>query len=65
MLRIVFFITQLIVLVGFAVWLSDNPGEIEINWLNYEIETHFSVFLIVTVLIFLVSGSFTMFLILF
>ena len=52
MLRIIFFITQLILLVSFAVWLSDNPGEIEINWLNYEIETHFSVFLIVIALIF-------------
>ena len=52
MLRILFFISQLIVLVGLAVWLSDNPGEIEINWLNYEIETHFSVFLIVIALIF-------------
>ena len=52
MLRIIFFITQLIVLVSFAVWLSDNPGEIEINWLNYEIETHFSVLLLLIALIF-------------
>ena len=52
MLRIIFFITQLILLVGFAVWLSDNPGQIEINWLDYEIETHFSVFLIVIAFIF-------------
>ena len=52
MLRIIFFITQLILLVSSAVWLSDNPGEIEINWLNYQIETHFSVFLIVIALIF-------------
>ena len=52
MLRIIFFITQLILLVSFAVWLSDNPGEIEINWLNYEIEPPFSVFRIVIALIF-------------
>jgi HemY protein len=47
MWRAVFYFIQVGVIVAAAVWLSDNPGKVEINWLGYRIETYFGVLLLV------------------
>jgi HemY protein len=47
MRRAVFYFIQVSVLVALAVWLSDHPGKVEINWLGYRIETYFGVLLLV------------------
>ena len=47
MWRAVFYFVQVAILVALAVWLSDNPGKVEINWLGYRIETYFGVLLLV------------------
>ncbi|MBH69005.1 MAG: hypothetical protein CMM58_11675 [Rhodospirillaceae bacterium] len=47
MLRSIFFISFIGFLVWIAVWLSENPGRAEINWLGYEIETYFGFLIIV------------------
>lgn len=46
MLRIIFFLIQVAAFIALAIWLSDNPGRVKINWLDYQIDTHFSIFLI-------------------
>ena len=51
MLRIIFFLIQVAAFIALAVWLSDNPGQVKINWLNYQIDTHFSIFLIFIIFI--------------
>lgn len=47
MRRAVFYFIQVAILVVLAVWLSDHPGKVEINWLGYRIETYFGVLLLV------------------
>jgi HemY protein len=47
MWRAVFYFVQVAILVALAVWLSDNPGKVEINWLGYRVETYFGVLLLV------------------
>ena len=46
MFRILFFFLFLACLIGFSVWLTDNPGSVTINWLGYEIQTYFGVLLV-------------------
>jgi HemY protein len=45
MWRALFYFVQVAILVALAVWLSDHPGKVEINWLGYRIETYFGVLL--------------------
>lgn len=47
MWRALFYFVQVAILVALAVWLSDHPGKVEINWLGYRIETYFGVLLLV------------------
>ncbi len=49
MWRALFYFVQVAILVALAVWLTDNPGKVEINWLGYRIETYFGVLLLVAV----------------
>lgn len=48
MWRAVFYFVQVAILVALAVWLSDHPGKVEINWLGYRIDTYFGVLLLVS-----------------
>lgn len=49
MWRALFYFVQVAILVALAVWLTDNPGKVEINWLGYRIETYFGVLMLVAV----------------
>jgi len=49
MWRALFYFVQVAILVALAVWLTDNPGKVEINWLGYRIETYFGVLMLVGV----------------
>ncbi len=56
MWRAIFYFVQVAILVALAVWLSDNPGKVEINWLGYRIETYFGVLLIAGIVALAVLG---------
>ena len=50
MRRTVFYFVQVAILAALAVWLSDHPGKVEIDWLGYRIETYFGVLLVLVVI---------------
>ncbi|MDA0340598.1 MAG: heme biosynthesis protein HemY, partial [Proteobacteria bacterium] len=50
MRRAVFYFVQVAILAALAVWLSDHPGKVEIDWLGYRIETYFGVLLVLVVI---------------
>jgi HemY protein len=43
MIRAFWFMIQVAALIAVAVWLSDNPGTLAVNWLGYTLETSMSV----------------------
>ena len=47
MLRASLYFIQLALLIALAIWLSDNPGQVTIEWLGYRIDTYFAVVLAV------------------
>ena len=47
MRRSFLFLIQLALVVGVAIWLVENPGDIRIDWFGWRVETHFALFLIV------------------
>ncbi len=57
MRRALIYLVELAVLIGVAVWLSNNPGHVEIEWLGYHIETYFGVLLVLAGLAALVVVS--------
>lgn len=57
MRRALFYFVQVAILVALAVWLSDHPGKVEINWLGYRIETYFGILvLLVGVLLLVITA---------
>lgn len=42
-IRTIGYILVLVVLVGAAVWLADNPGEVSLEWWGWRLETSFAV----------------------
>ena len=57
MRRVLFYLTQVGVLVALAVWLSDHPGKVEINWLGYRIETYFGVLVLVLAILLILTSA--------
>ena len=55
MRRAVFYFVQVAILAALAVWLSDHPGKVEIDWLGYRIETYFGVLLVLVVIMVVVA----------
>ena len=53
MRRTVLYFLQLTILIGIAVWLSDHPGRVEIEWLGYHIETYLGILLLLACLLIL------------
>ena len=51
MRRTLFYFLQVAVVVAAAVWLSDHPGKVEIDWLGYRIETYFGILLLLAVVL--------------
>lgn len=45
MKKLIFFTVQFIIIGGLFFWFYLNPGSIEINWLNYQIQTSMGIFL--------------------
>ncbi len=56
MWRAIFYFVQVAILVALAVWLSDNSGKVEINWLGYRIETYFGVLLLAGLIALVIIG---------
>lgn len=61
MRRSILYLIRLAVLVIVAIWLVENPGEIQIDWLGRHVEASFALFLFVlVVLLWLAAGGIRM-----
>lgn len=49
MIRAFWYMIQVALLIAAAIWLSDNPGTLAVNWLGYTVETSMSVAVVVGV----------------
>lgn len=58
MWRALFYFVKLAVLIFVAFWLAERPGEIELTWQGYRIETSVGILLLAVYLVVLMAASF-------
>ncbi|MBT6138444.1 MAG: heme biosynthesis protein HemY [Rhodospirillaceae bacterium] len=58
MIRTLIYFAQVAVLVAAGLWLSDNPGELRVDWLGYRIETYFALLLVAVALLVVLAIGF-------
>ncbi len=46
MIRVIWFLIQLGLIIAFALWLAENPGYVEIDWLDYTLNVHVGLFFV-------------------
>src|SRR5699024_4769754 len=51
MSRGILFFIKLAILVGVAVWLANNPGEVSFDWLGYRIDTTMALLILALVVL--------------
>lgn len=56
MRQTVFFLIKLAIVVAVAVWLADRPGEVEILWQGYQVETTVGILLLAVFLLMLIAA---------
>ncbi|MHB1219856.1 MAG: heme biosynthesis HemY N-terminal domain-containing protein [Alphaproteobacteria bacterium] len=50
-LRLFFYLVQIAILAGIAVWFADHPGRVAIEWLDYRIDTSVGILFFVAILL--------------
>lgn len=55
MIRILMYLTQVVLLVLAAVWIADRPGSVTFKWMGYEVTAHIGLFLFALFLLISVS----------
>lgn len=61
MLQLVWFLTKIGLLVAGALWLAARPGQVDIQWMEYEITIHFGFFLLLFFVLLLLTIGLTRF----
>jgi len=54
--RLLLFLIQAGLIVAAAVWIADNPGEVQLDWLGYEIRAHVGFLILAVVLLMVLAG---------
>jgi len=54
--RLLLFLIQAALIVAAAVWIADNPGEVQLDWLGYEIRAHVGFLILAVVLLMVLAG---------
>jgi HemY protein len=54
--RLLLFLIQAGLIVAATVWIADNPGEVELNWLGYEVRAHVGFLILAVVLLMVLAG---------
>ncbi len=55
MIKAIWFMVKVGVLVALALWVAENPGFVEMAWLDYKLRIHVGVFLIALIAVILLS----------
>ena len=56
MRRALWFLVKVAILVAVAVWLASTGGQVDVNWLGYEVSTPFGVFVLFVVVLILLTA---------
>ncbi len=61
MLQLIWFLLKIGLLVAGAIWLAQRPGQVDIQWMDYEITIHFGFFLLIFFVLLLLTIGLTRF----